>query len=138
MFFEKTNCRALRILIADKDIKSGKLIERQLNRLGYFNVLHISTYRDLRMLTYYCPQRLGMVVTNVELLEELAISPTSFFEENVLIRHLLVFDQKKDHAWSKTFFNPHPVRWMRLISKFDFEQLVDFLMLVDPALEDSN
>jgi hypothetical protein len=79
-----------------------------------------------------------MVVTNVELLEELAISPTSFFEENVLIRHLLVFDQKKDHAWSKTFFNPHPVRWMRLISKFDFEQLVDFLMLVDPALEDSN
>ncbi|WP_277761960.1 hypothetical protein [Pseudomonas sp. A34-9] len=126
----------MKILIADKDIKRGESIEHQFNKLGYFSVLTLSNYRDLRTLTYYCPQRLGMVVVSEELLEEMAIEPTRFFEENALIRHLLVFNPKKDHLWSKTFFNPHPTRWMRLVSKFDFEQLTDFLMLVDPVSEE--
>lgn len=126
----------MKILIADKNIERGKWIEQQFNKLGYFSVLTLSNYRDLRTLTYYCPQRLGMVVVNEELLEEIAIEATIFFEENSLIRHLLVFNPTKDHAWSKTFFNPHPTRWMRLVSNFDFEQLADFLMLVDPVSEE--
>ncbi|WP_460128788.1 hypothetical protein [Pseudomonas sp. H1_D05] len=53
-----------------------------------------------------------------------------------MIRHLLIFNPSDDHQWSKTVFNPHPQRWMRLVSKIDLPRLADFLMLADPTLKE--
>ncbi|AMT88856.1 MULTISPECIES: hypothetical protein [Pseudomonas] len=136
MFLENNRSRSLRILIADSDVRRGQSIEQQFNKLGCLSVLNVCTYRDLRILTYYCPQRLSLVVVNAELLSEMAMDPLDFFGENPLIRHLLIFNPNDDHQWSKTFFNPHPQRWMRLVSKINLPRLADFLMLADPALKE--
>ncbi|WP_460128790.1 hypothetical protein [Pseudomonas sp. H1_D05] len=78
MFLENNRSRSLRILIADNDVRRGLSIEQQFNKLGCLSVVNVCTYRDLRVLTYYCPQRLSLVVVNAELLNEMAMDPLDF------------------------------------------------------------
>lgn len=127
----------MRILVADDQLESCKLIDKSLGMQGYFRVCSVRSFEELTRLTHYSPslyERFDLLIINVKLLTDAGINPIEFCVNNSRLRNVLLHgspelaERYDCDLWS---YSQHIVR---VLATFSHEKVFEFLELIGPKL----
>ncbi|WP_339524046.1 hypothetical protein [Pseudomonas sp. EL_65y_Pfl2_R96] len=125
----------LKILVADPQGEQRSLIEKNVNTLGYYRVMSVSSFRELVTLIRYSSEsleRFDLLILNADLMSAVGVDARDFCLGNPQLRHVLIYELHREHHRSNTF-SERPRQQVRLIRTPDRKALVDFLLLIDPS-----
>lgn len=125
----------LKILVADPQDEQRSLIEKNVNTLGYYRVMSVSSFRELVTLIRHSSEsfeRFDWLILNADLMSAVGVNARNFCLGNLQLRHVLIYESHREHHSSNTF-SERPGQQVRLIRTPDRKALVDFLLLIDPS-----
>lgn len=136
MAAEKMSNKLLRILIADQHKEQRIRLERVLNKLGYFRIAPVSSFRELVTLTHYsCEpfENFDLLLLGGELAFAEGVDPGTFCLGNPQIRHALIYGARAEYALPATLCATalQQTRWVHSATP---DNLYSFMCLIDPLL----
>lgn len=87
--------KALRILIADEQHFHRMKIERGLNQLGYFRIAPVHSLEELLTVVEYGCEPFDLVILNANLATGGGLDPQGLCQDNLQIRHALIYDAEQ-------------------------------------------
>lgn len=114
--------KALTILIADEQHLQRLYIEKMLNRLGYYRIVPVQTFEEVRILTAIPAEPFDVLITNAGLLAHA-------HEPQPQVRHVLVYE----HLDLGAPCGVTPAVRVRLPGVPDHVNLEHFMDIVDPC-----
>lgn len=84
--------KALRILIADEDREQLRLIERQLNRFGYYRIAPVRTFDELIQLTSNPCEQIDLLILNKFLTSRHGVGSVDFCQMRENIVQTLIYE----------------------------------------------
>lgn len=84
--------KALRILIADEQHFHRMKIERGLNQLGYYRIAPVHSLAELLTVVEYGCEAFDLLIFNAGLTMGTGLDPLAFCQDNLQIRHALIYD----------------------------------------------
>ena len=114
--------KALTILIADEQHLQRLYIEKMLNQLGYYRIVPVQTFEELRILTALPADPFDVLIINAALMAQA-------YEAQPQVRHVLVYD----HLDLGAPCGLTPVIRVRLPGVPDNVNLEHFMGIVDPS-----
>lgn len=123
----------MRLLIAEPDCRRRVAVEKTLAILGYFRVCPTKTFHELTALTHYSPDlydRFDLLIINAELISDAGLDALDFCVDNSRLRHVLIYNSKAASDAPKTL-SELPHHQVRLVETISYDELVDFLKLID-------
>ncbi|MBI6657181.1 chemotaxis protein CheY [Pseudomonas carnis] len=114
--------KALTILIADEQHLQRLYIEKMLNHLGYYRIVPVQTFEEVRILTAIPAEPFDVLITNAGLLAHA-------HESQPQVRHVLVYE----HLDLGAPCGVTPAVRVRLPGVPDHVNLEHFMDIVDPC-----
>ncbi|AVJ22184.1 MULTISPECIES: chemotaxis protein CheY [Pseudomonas] len=114
--------KALTILIADEQHLQRLYIEKMLNHLGYYRIVPVQTFEEVRILTAIPAEPFDVLITNAGLLAHA-------HEPQPQVRHVLVYE----HLDLGAPCGVTPAVRVRLPGVPDHVNLEHFMDIVDPC-----
>ena len=114
--------KALTILIADEQHLQRLYIEKMLNHLGYYRIVPVQTFEEVRILTAIPAEPFHVLITNAGLLAHA-------HEPQPQVRHVLVYE----HLDLGAPCGVTPAVRVRLPGVPDHVNLEHFMDIVDPC-----
>jgi PleD family two-component response regulator len=87
--------KALRILIADEQHFHRMKIERGLNQLGYYRIAPVHSLEELLIVVEYGCEPFDLVILNANLTTSGGLDPLGLCQDNLQIRHALIYDAEQ-------------------------------------------
>lgn len=103
--------KQLRIIIVDRHLQKLTQTERSLNSLGYFRILPIQNFDDLRALDHDSIEPFDVMIANKGLVYETESNSNLFKQSTKKVDYVLLYDDKK------TVLGDFSIR--RLMAKID-------------------
>ncbi|QHD07248.1 response regulator [Pseudomonas sp. R76] len=122
--------RTLRILIADKQPVQRCVIEKMLNRLGYFCIAHAGSYHELVALTAPPVYRFDLLIVDSLMAVHEGVNLAHFCQFNAHVHHALVYSDYRI-GLSDMPTAGHQAVHASLEKTPDFRSLAGFMQIID-------